>query len=276
MEKEVIPLRQRIFLIAFTLIGLSILVHTIAAYAAKLEKPIFLDHVIHFDTEHANSLELYYITNKFDKSFIQQINLRTDSDNWFSRYSPDLYVDQNLQPNNLRTFGPYVVRQESFSISELEMSDQPITITSIDVYFSNGQYVQASIGEIQLFEQLEQPDVLQWLSSSGINHESTTRFKVKEALTIEHVILPEHVFFSITLNSKQTDQALPLHLKKDDIVVVQVSPESSSRSLHVVWSLAGTTDKGEPFQNSNSHIEYPVLTKDDVLQLIKEKGKTYE
>jgi len=299
-------MKGQFFWIALFLIGISWTVNTIYAYSKQLDEPVFLDHYIDTVIREDTFITFYYLTNKNDVSGVSHVNIG-DVTGYVSNDEFDFDFGFELDDNddsNIDVFTHHALRSFHIELNQDELEDLlkegSFIFNEIEVYFTNGKIMTASIGEVIIHADLPSDNFLSEVGTSGGHNWNIHYYNVEEALALENFTvnfdnnLQDKVFVKLDSVSNPTIEnpthenilnwnetpgtdiqnvEFPYELEKDEklYIYTQIVPEFSG-ILESVITFSGTTSFGKTFTiYSPFNSQEPDLDQKDVDKIIKEK-----
>lgn len=280
-------MRPLIFWIVLGLIGLSWTANSFYAHSQKLKEPIFLEQYTAIDvSEEMPVLTFYYLTNKVDRSSASAVNIGGVGAHVNGTH---FSYEQDRSDLNAQTFTHHALRMmevelHDYVLDEL-MQNGTFSFTTMTVFFSTGQKVEASIGEVILQPAGEEQTAMQHLSS-GINSEwRDDIYQATESLKIEELKVSDHSEVKVSQREPAPTAfswedipgvdyrqlKLPLTMQANDQLYVY------AKRINGYWdpviSITGTTESGKPFHSGmySSFSPQPYLTQEQVDQIIRGK-----
>lgn len=275
-------MRERYFWAALGIITISWIANSLYAQSKQLSEPIFLDHYIETTMGDGVYVTFYYLANKDDRSYINNVRI---GEVYGSPYGS--YFHNGTQMYNAE-FTHHVLRSVPIKFNTIDL-DSTVTFNEMEVFYSDGSASTVSIGEVIIhpegYFESDNPATLSQSTSSGSNDgRSWHTFQATEPLSIQKITTPFNVALEDRLNlsitgsqiqkdKKLDDIELPIHLDegKHITVAMQLDKSSTGGPSNFFIHLSGTTAAGAPFTSYANYFSFPYLTQDDANRIIEEK-----
>ncbi|MFC0189549.1 hypothetical protein ACFFJY_14690 [Fictibacillus aquaticus] len=270
--------------------------------AAQLEKPVFLDHYYEMDFDSARFLAFYFITNKFDDTEIQSVEL--DGVEAYNYNEPDRdsqeKVVQEFQHQNLKTILVYLpsvpaekykngtwqfenitVHYENGSrqtvpIGMVKINAQPRTISTKAFEFKgSGSNQQRDVLKVRIIDNLS----IKEISSPFLSLENDTKIKVHHIhKQSENIQNPLRILLKTEWNKvpgkDKNDVLYPMQMKKNEWLGLYVQKGKKEMAFQKYeLKIEGTTEDGENVE-SFMYVQFsPYLSEKDVQSIIALKSR---
>ncbi|GKV56200.1 hypothetical protein NCCP2222_21470 [Sporosarcina sp. NCCP-2222] len=283
-------MKERVFWILLSIIGLSWIANYLYADAKRLEVPVFLDHFVDTTMNDENYLTFYYLTNKDDLSQVNYVHINKAMG----------YVERDIgfstgMPTDIQSFRHSVLRKITVLVNnaalEYHAGDGDFKFNEMEVFFSDYRDVKADIGEVILKQpppSSESDDPLNAVSWGGSTRgDSFTGFNVYEPLQVEAITLAipqlnDRLTFKLSGGdpAQQTKDGkglplkelqFPIRLKQGQQFNVTTYFGDSTDYVESSYAVSGRTDSGETFQTIGTFLHEPYLTQADVQEISKRK-----
>ncbi|MRH43794.1 hypothetical protein GH741_14040 [Aquibacillus halophilus] len=307
-------MRERFLWAGITVIIMSWFGNYLYFQSQQLDEPIFLDHyyqMYHSEAVQEIPLTFYYLANKQNPMEVNYIEM-----NGIEAYPVSNNVGftmfNNNQPqiNYRQEFTHHYLMEVTVTIRNdmdkvVNENDEAWSFNTMDVYFSNGEHINANIGEVVIQSHHNQPLVLDTRSGGSSNqHRSAVSMVANQPIRIQDISVPfdrltDDVSIKVGLNeansnkmisSPGVNQALdlpweelqaptveaimfPFDLAKNDFMGLYMQFDSNRTSYYQFdIQISGTRDDGQPFVSGVPINDQPYLDENDLDAIIETKG----
>ncbi|HWL24114.1 MAG TPA: hypothetical protein VNR38_10260 [Ureibacillus sp.] len=305
-------MKDRYLWIGLFIVVCSILGNSLYFQSKQLEQPIFLNHYYETYAQHESPLTFYYLSNisePVEVSYvtIDGVTFQPSIHNVFTMWTNDPYI-----PNYEQKFTHHYLQSVTlqFPVQDIPYAgkDGIWTFNEMRVTFTNGQTIDATIGEVKVINTLNDTDALVERRASTDNYNKSNYLSVLKPITINSITIPfseevsKNVLTRIMLdpkviNNPPTSQDFPfwykdkfdiepnennvyvsnanlypIHLERDDWIKLYTTFNPNHKSYFEFYiKLHGTTNDGETFEYNVLIGERVYLTQQDVNEIIAEK-----
>jgi len=184
-------LKEKILWIGLLIVFISWIGNYLYFQSKQLDQPIFLDHYYETYMQDASTLTFYYLSNKTDDAVINHVTID----------GIDLYpvLDHGLVWSSSPTFEQEFTHQYLKSVTldfapvpfPLKETDDAWSFEEITVTFTNGQTLTTHIGEVRVFENLQNHELFNFHSgSTSSEHIHQEIMVATKPLTVEAIQIP--------------------------------------------------------------------------------------
>ncbi|WP_223702259.1 hypothetical protein [Sutcliffiella deserti] len=254
-------------------------------YSQQLAEPIILKHYYELPMSPHYHFELFYITNKNEKSditFVEFPQLESQELQYVITKPFENEVEQSFSHHKIKTLNFQMSDEET-----LKEIKEDIVINEIRAYFSNGEVRNYSIGEIILYRDRGRSAFEGHFAGSSNSNEGFDSIVAKEDLIVNDLQfsfldkLSKGIKLSlnkeeVTIDKEtlQLNSFLPKEFKKGEELELHYQFQFGEDDLNrhhfyeIIPRYIGETVNGEPFSD-RIHLHYrPYISKKELREII--------
>ena len=207
-------MKDRYIWIAFFIVILSMFGNYLYFQSKQLEHPIFLEHYYETYAQEGYYLRFYYLSNKSEPVEVSHVLIDGVTVYPSNNHGLQIWANQNYIPNYEQEFSHHYLQSVTFSLPEQDLAQKFATndvwlFNEMQVTFTNGQTIDAKIGEVKVYRNRTDTDSLvSRFNSRSKNDNDAYYIMFSKPLNIESINIPfgeiasNDVLLRVKLDSK--------------------------------------------------------------------------